>query len=222
MTIHLAGDSTVAPGPLDGSGVIGWGGVFDEFTDELVANRAIGGATTDSFVAEGRWQATIDAIEAGDVVVLGFGHNDQKLEELAADGRYTENLERFVTEVRDRGGIPVLTTSVERLLRDDAGALRVSHGSYPRAVRRLGHRLDVPVIELTAFTRWLYEWLAEEAGPVLFPHGKPDHSPEEARDTTHFGLAGARAVASFVAQNLRAIRGQDDHHEPLGRWVMQP
>ncbi|WP_159621008.1 rhamnogalacturonan acetylesterase [Ruania rhizosphaerae] len=221
MTIHLAGDSTVAPGPLDGSGVIGWGGVFQEFVDEPVVNRAFGGATTDSFVAQGNWQATVDAVEAGDVVVIQFGHNDQKDADLEADGRYTENLQRFVAEVRERGGSPVLATSVERLLRDDEGALRLSHGSYPRAVRRLGHRLDVPVIELTAFTRWLYEWLGAEAGPTLFPHGKPDRSPEEARDTTHFGLAGARAVAGFVAQNLRAIRGQDDDHEPLGLWVMQ-
>ncbi|UFU03681.1 GDSL-type esterase/lipase family protein [Ruania suaedae] len=222
MTIHLAGDSTLAPGPLDGSGVIGWGGVLAEFVEEPVANRAIGGATTDSFVAQGRWQETIEAIAPGDTVILGFGHNDQKLDELAADGRYTQNLTGFVEQVRERSGLAVLTTSVERLLHTDDGALRASHGGYPRAVRRLGRNLEVPVIELTAFTRWLYTWLGDEAGPVIFPHGKPDRAPEEARDTTHFGLDGARAVAGFVAENLRAIRGLDDDGEPLGRWVAQP
>ena len=222
MTIHLAGDSTVAPGPLDGSGVIGWGGVFHEFVSDEVANRAIGGATTDSFVAEGRWQATLDAIAPGEHVLIQFGHNDQKRDELAADGRYTENLATFVAQVRERGGQPVLATSVERRLFADDGALRVSHGPYPRAVRRLGHRLDVPVIDLTAFTRWLYVWLGEEASADLFPHAKPDQELPEGRDNTHFGLAGARAVAGFVAQSLRAIRGQDDDHEPLGAWVVQP
>src|SRR5690625_3499476 len=116
MTIHLAGDSTVAPGPLDGSGVIGWGGVFDEYVTDEVANRAIGGATTDSFVAEGRWQATLDGVAPGDHVLIQFGHNDQKRDELAAEGRYSENLATFVAQVRGRGGLPVLATSVERRL----------------------------------------------------------------------------------------------------------
>ncbi len=222
MTIHLAGDSTVAPGPLDGTGVIGWGGVFDEFVTDEVTNRAIGGATTDSFVAEGRWQATLDAIAAEDTVIIQFGHNDQKQPELAADGRYAENLATFVAQVRERGGQPVLATSVERRLFADDGALRVSHGPYPRAVRRLGERLDVPVIDLTAFTRWLYVWLGQDGSAELFPHAKPDQDLPEGRDNTHFGLAGARAVAAFVAQSLRAIRGQDDDHEPLGIWMMQP
>lgn len=222
MAIHLAGDSTVAPGPLDGSGVIGWGGVFAEFTDEQVTNRAIGGATTDSFVAEGRWQATLDALRPGDHVLIQFGHNDQKRPELAAHGRYRENLAGFVAQVRERGGQPVLLTSVERRLFTGDGALRVSHGSYPSAVRTLGKALHVQVIDLTAFTRWLYPWLGVDGSAELFPHGKPDHTAEDARDNTHFGLAGARAVAAFVAQCLRGIRGQDDDHEPLGLWVVQP
>lgn len=222
MTIHLAGDSTVAPGPLDGTGVIGWGGVLHELVTEEVANRAVGGATTDSFQAEGRWAATLAAIAAEDTVIIQFGHNDQKLPELAAEGRYTQNLAVFVTQVRERGGWPVLATSVERRLFGDDGALRVSHGPYPRAVRELGGRLEVPVIDLTAFTRWLYTWLGPTASADLFPHAQPGKELPEGRDNTHFGLAGARAVAGFVAQNLRALRGQDDHHEPLGVWMVQP
>lgn len=222
MVIHLAGDSTVAPGPLDGSGVIGWGGVFSEFVEEPVANRAIGGATTDSFVAEGRWQATLDALAEGELVLIQFGHNDQKLPELAAEGGYRENLDRFVAQVRARGGRPVLATSVERRLLDADGVLRVSHGPYPGVVRRLGRELDVPVIDLTAFTRWLYIYLGAAGSAELFPHAKPEQELPEGRDNTHFGLAGARAVAGFVAQSLCAIQGQGDRDEPLGAWMVQP
>lgn len=220
LTIHLAGDSTVAPGPLDGSGVAGWGAALHEFVDDPVHNEAIGGATTASFVAEGRWQRVLDAIVPGDLVVIQFGHNDQKEPEtLAADGGYRENLRRFVEQARAAGADPILATSVERRLFTSDGELRHSHGPYPAAVRALGHELDVPVIELTAWSRWLYQWLGEEESWRLFGHSNPETGVP---DNTHFGAYGARTVAAFVAESLRAIRHLDDDHEPLGAWFVRP
>lgn len=219
-TIHLAGDSTVAPGPLDDSGVAGWGAALHEFVEESVHNEAIGGATTASFVAEGRWQRVLDAIEPGDVVVIQFGHNDQKEPDtLAADGGYSQNLRTFVAQVRDAGGVPVLATSLERRLFTDDGALRHSHGPYPAAVRAVGHELDVPVIEMTSWSRWLYQWLGVEESWRLFGHANPETG---APDNTHLGAFGARTVAAFVAESLRAIRGVDDATEPLGAWFVRP
>ena len=217
-TIHLAGDSTVAPGPLDGSGVIGWGGVFQEFVPEPVTNRAIGGATTNSFQEEGRWAATLEALEPGDFVLIQFGHNDQKEAVLDADGGYAGNLTAFVAQVRDRGALPVLLTSAERCLFSDEGELRVSHGPYPRAVRRVAHELDVPLIDLNVFTRWLYGNAGPQGCEAFFPHLNPGSGN---RDTTHFGLLGARTLASFVAEELRAIRGLDDDQKALGTWDYQ-
>ncbi len=220
VTIHLAGDSTVAPGPLDDSGVAGWGAALHEHVTERVHNQAIGGATTASFRAEGRWQAILDAVEPGDLVVVQFGHNDQKEPEtLAAEGGYTANLRTFVEEARAAGAEPVLATSVERRLFTDDGELRHSHGPYPAAVRALGAAAGVPVIELTGFTRWLYLWLGEEGSWRLFGHAHPETG---APDNTHFGTDGARTVAAFVAQQLRVVRGLDDRTQPLGAWVVQP
>lgn len=220
ITIHLAGDSTVAPGPLDDSGVAGWGAALHEHVSEPVHNEAIGGATTASFRAEGRWQNVLDAIEPGDIVVLGFGHNDQKEPEtLAAAGGYTDNLRAFIEQARGAGATAVLTTSVERRLFTDDGDLRLSHGPYPAAVRALGGELDVPVIELLGFTRWLYLWMGVEDSWRLFGHANPNTGEP---DNTHFGAFGARTVAAFVAQQLRAIRGLDDHSEPLGAWFVRP
>lgn len=220
ITIHLAGDSTVAPGPLDDTGVAGWGAALHEHVEEPVHNEAIGGATSASFLAEGRWQRVLDAVQPGDVVVIQFGHNDQKEPEtLAADGGYTANLRRFVEESRAAGGSPVLGTSVERRLFTDDGDLRLSHGPYPAAVRRLGGELDVPVIELTGFTRWLYQWMGVEDSWRLFGHAHPETGEP---DNTHFGAFGARTVAAFVAQQLRVVRALDDHSEPLGAWFVRP
>lgn len=219
VTIHLAGDSTVAPGPLDDSGVAGWGAALHLFVEESVHNQAIGGATTASFRAEGRWQAVLDHLEPGDYVIIQFGHNDQKQAELAAHDGYSANLRRFVEEAREGGGDPVLATSVERRLFTADGELRLSHGPYPAAVRALGAELDVPVIDLLAFTRWLYTWMGEQDSWRLFGHAHPETGQP---DNSHFGAFGARTVAAFVAQQLRAIRGLDDGGEPLGAWGVQP
>ncbi|MCD0447290.1 rhamnogalacturonan acetylesterase [Glycomyces sp. A-F 0318] len=239
MTIHLAGDSTVAP--TDGGAtagrpdlpLLGWGDELERFTDEAVRNHAKGGATTASFREEGRWAALAAELRPGDTVVIQFGHNDQKEPEaLAADGGYRLRLAEFVAEARGAGAAPVLATSVERRMFDSpaegaAGALRYSHGPYPAAVRALGRELDVPVIDLTVFTRWLYTWLGEADSAALFVHGAAAAvgaavDDELAKDNTHFTTAGAAAVARYVAEELRTLRGEGDDEAPLGKWLVRP
>lgn len=226
--IHLAGDSTVAPtdhGATSGHAdlpLLGWGDELAAFLDEPVSNRAFGGATTQTFREQGNWKLITDELRPGDTVVLGFGHNDQKEPEtLAAEGGYRERLTAFIAEVRQAGAKPVLTTSVERRMFLPDGALRHSHGPYPAEVRRLGHELDVPVIDLNAFTRWLYTWLGEQESAALFVHGAAavrgiEVSADLKKDNTHYTTAGAAAVARFVAEALRALDGDGNDAVPAG------
>lgn len=186
----------------------GWGAALERRLrpEDEVLNFAKGGATTESFIAEGLWGDLLAQARPGDVALIQFGHNDQKRPELlAAEGGYRDRLERFVRELRGRGMTAVLCTSVERRL-FTGERLRPSHGAYPRAVRGLAASLDVPLIDLTVFTSWLYENLGVEGSAVLFTE----------RDDTHFHERGAELVAAFVARSLRAILGWDDELEPLG------
>ncbi|THV29472.1 rhamnogalacturonan acetylesterase [Glycomyces paridis] len=233
MTIHLAGDSTVAP--TDGGAtsgrpdlpLLGWGDELGRFMDEDVRNHAKGGATTESFREEGLWDSLAGELAAGDTVVIQFGHNDQKQPEtLSSGGGYRERITAFVAEVRAAGAVPVLATSVERRMFED-GALRYSHGPYPAEVRSLGRALDVPVVDLTVFTRWLYTWLGEGESAALFVHGAAAAIGAEVdeklgNDNTHYTTAGAAAVARFVAEELKALRGVGDDEEPLGKWMVRP
>ena len=76
-TIFVAGDSTAAT--YNKSDHQGWAGVFQSFFDDKqvkVDNRARGGRSTRTFIAEGLWEKLINDVQAGDIVFIQFGHND--------------------------------------------------------------------------------------------------------------------------------------------------
>lgn len=76
-TFYIVGDSTVRSG--GGSGNWGWGERIAPFfdTDKInVVNRAIAGRSARTFFTEGRWQKVLDALKAGDFVIIQFGTND--------------------------------------------------------------------------------------------------------------------------------------------------
>ncbi|WP_066516896.1 rhamnogalacturonan acetylesterase [Curtobacterium ammoniigenes] len=225
MSILLAGDSTVAPPKPEEFPLSGWGGALHEFVPDRISNHAVGGATTTSFIEEGRWSALLAELRDDDTVIIQFGHNDQKYAPLVrAIALYRANLRAFVLAVRARGAHPVLATSPERRL-FSRESLRRSHGPFPQIVRDLGHDLGVPVIDLTAFTRWLYVWLGPDDSRKLFVHLEPGvsaHWPEGVEDNTHFTVEGARAIACFVAESLAAIRRVGEDANPIGKWGVQP
>ncbi|MFK4836506.1 rhamnogalacturonan acetylesterase [Microbacterium sp. ZW T2_14] len=222
MTYHLAGDSTVAPAKPEELPMTGWGSYVEPVLGTPVRNLAYGGATTASFLADGSWTRLLDAVEPGDTVVIQFGHNDQKLPELGARTGYTTNLRGMVEDVRAHGATAVLCTSVERRW-FDGDRVTPTHGGYPNAVRDLAHDLDVPLIDLTAFTTWLYEDLGPEASAALLSHFAPgEHAlwSEGLTDDTHFREEGARRIAAFVGWSLRAIERRDGDEPAKGSQLV--
>lgn len=76
--MHLCGDSTMAQGG-GGSGTEGWGQYLQysfNAANFVVHNDAIGGRSARSFTREGRFADVADEVQAGDWVVIEFGHND--------------------------------------------------------------------------------------------------------------------------------------------------
>lgn len=181
----------------------GWGAQLAAHTGGPVRNFAKGGATTGSHRAEGLWAALLLEITPGDVVVLQFGHNDQKEPGLP----YRENLRLFAEEARQAGALPVLCTPVQRR-RFDGDRLVPTHGGHPGQVRALAAAEGLPLIDLTVATTELYERLGPEGSKALFTHFAPGEHPlypEGVADDTHFCFRGADAVAAIVAERLKEI-----------------
>lgn len=73
-TVFIVGDSTARNGAD-----LGWGDHFAQFFDTTrinVANRAMAGRSSRTFLNEGRWTAILAQLKAGDYVLLQMGHND--------------------------------------------------------------------------------------------------------------------------------------------------
>lgn len=225
LRVILAGDSTVAPYVATAYPMSGWGAHLgaaltarcagDDAGPLHVVDLAKNGATTQSHREDGLWAAVLDALTAGDLVLLQFGHNDQKHEHLAAWSGYTENLTRMVQEVRERSAHPVLCTPVARRHYAD-GRLQRTHGEHPAAVFALAEIFDVPLLDLQARTRDLIERLGEEPSRGLFTQlsaGSSALYPDGVEDNTHFSVEGAIAVAEIVAEllapHVRARRAAD-------------
>ncbi|GAA2372992.1 rhamnogalacturonan acetylesterase [Nonomuraea africana] len=200
MAILLAGDSTVASCPAWEAPMSGWGAQLGPFVTTPVRNFAKGGATTASHRAEGLWAALLREAGPGDLVLIQFGHNDQKDPGIS----YQENLRVFVKEVRATGATPILCTPVQRR-RFEGNVLVATHGDLPDQVRALAEWEGVRLIDLTKATTELYERLGPVGSRSLFTHFEPGEHPlypGGIADDTHFAFRGADAVAAIVAREL--------------------
>ncbi|MBT2469154.1 rhamnogalacturonan acetylesterase [Streptomyces sp. ISL-66] len=201
-TLYVAGDSTAAQKYADAAPETGWGMALPFFLHEdvTVANHAVNGRSTKSFIDEGRLTAILEVIRPGDLLLIQFGHNDEK----AGDPtRYTEpwttyqdNLCRYVDGARERGALPVLATPVERRRFDAGGAALRTHGEYPAAMRQVAQEEGVALLDVQEQSLALWQELGPETTKTYFNWTATE------QDNTHFNPPGAIAVARLIAAGL--------------------
>ncbi|AXG76380.1 rhamnogalacturonan acetylesterase [Streptomyces paludis] len=214
-TVHIAGDSTAADKYARAAPEAGWGMALPFLLGKgiAVANHAVNGRSSKSFIDEGRLTALLAVVRPGDLLLVQFGHNDEKADDPA---RYTEPwstyqdcLRRYLKGARDAGARPVLLTSVERRRFDAAGGAVPTHGEYPAAVRALAAEERVPLLDSQAQSLALWQRLGPETTKSYFnwlPPGESPNYPSGVSDNTHFRPTGAVAVARLVARALRDER----------------
>jgi lysophospholipase L1-like esterase len=213
ITIWLAGDSTMAQKQPDKRPETGWGEALQpcfDSADVRIANRAMNGRSTRSFVAEGRWKAIVDSLKAGDYVFIQFGHNDEKVgtANYSSPEDYRRNLVGFAADVRARGGHPVLFTPVVRR-RFEGARLVDTHGGYPDAARAAAAEAKVPLVDMTRASAALVEPMGPDSSRALWLHLEPGANPNYpagVRDDTHFNPLGAQRMAGLAIDAMRALR----------------
>ncbi len=228
-TIWLIGDSTVRNGNGDGAhNQMGWGDELAPYfnTDKVnIANEAIGGRSSRTYITEGHWAEALALMQPGDVMLLQFGHNDSgKPDEptrarasLPGVGEETQVIDNpimkqqetvhtfgwyesdMVREAKAKGVTPIVCSLIPRKTWKDGKIVRSkdSYGGWAEAVAK---REKVGFIDLNEITARKYDALGEAAVEPLF--GDPH---------THTTAAGAVMNAESVVAGLKALK-----HDPVG------
>lgn len=161
-----------------------------------VANYAESGDSLRSALGAKRLDKVLSSMKAGDYLFIQYGHNDMK-EHGAGVGAftsYTAELKHFVTAAREHGGIAVLVTSMHRKSLNAAGKITNTLGDYPAAVRQLAQAENVPLIDLNAMSKTLYEALG------------PQNIGKAFQDGTHHNAYGSYELAKCVMQGVKTSK----------------
>jgi lysophospholipase L1-like esterase len=208
-TLFLAGNSTVVD--QDKEPWAAWGQMIPCFFKQgvSVANFAESGESLSSFISSRRLAKVLSLIKPGDYLFIEFGHNDQKQkgEGIGPWTSYKNNLIKFITETREKGGIPVLVTSMHRRNFDSTGHIINTLGDYPDAVRQTAKELNVPLIDLNAMSKILYEAWGPEDSKKAFVHYPANSFPGQDKalaDNTHFSTYGAYQIAKCILEGIKA------------------
>ncbi|NGZ87036.1 rhamnogalacturonan acetylesterase [Duganella aceris] len=228
-SLILIGDSTVRNGRDDGqgkgaAGQWGWGnplaGYFDRNKVNVV-NRAIGGLSSRTYLSAGRWQAALDFMKPGDVVLIQFGHNDaspvndavrargtikgigEETEEI--DNLITKEheivhsygwyLRRFVADIKARGATAVICSPIPRKIWGKDGKIVRSADSYAGWAAQVARQEQIGFIDLNEMVASQYDAMGRDGVMQLFPE------PEN----IHTNMAGAELNARTVVAGMKAL-----------------
>jgi lysophospholipase L1-like esterase len=208
-TVFLAGNSTVVD--QDREPWSAWGQIFPRYlipSKIVVANYAESGETLRAFKGEKRLEKIWSLVKPGDYLFIEFAHNDQKAggNHLDPFTTYKQTLKEWILEARKRQVSPVLVTSMHRRTFDSSDHIINSLLDYPLAMRQTAKEENVPLIDLNAMSKILYEAWGPEASKKAFVHFPANSFPNQTqalKDDTHFTPYGATELAKCIISSIR-------------------
>ncbi|MBQ3635231.1 MAG: pectin esterase [Bacteroidales bacterium] len=231
-TIFMIGDSTMANKSLrSGNEERGWGQALPGFLDGevRVSNHAKNGRSSKSFIDEGLWAEVEKQMQAGDYLIIQFGHNDEKPKEdrhTDPGSTFDANLRMFAKVAKSKGATPIICNSIVRrnfakvedaVGQDDAAGVSKAtevegkelidtHGEYVVAPRNVAEADGVIFIDMNKLTHDLVESMGPEKSKELYlwtEAGKVAAYPDGKKDNTHLNIHGARVIAGIAAKELK-------------------
>ncbi|WP_460920750.1 rhamnogalacturonan acetylesterase [Pontibacter brevis] len=236
-TLYLIGDSTVKNGKGKGDGGLwGWGDFLAASFDTSrirVENHALGGTSSRTFRTQGHWNKVLPKIQAGDFVMMQFGHNDSSPvnDTLRARGTIKSNsdeiqeidnlitkehevvhsygwyLRQFIAEVKAKGATPIVLSPVPRNTWNNGKPNR-NDQDYGKWAAEAAKQGDAVFIDLNKIIADRYEQEGEE---------KVRSTYFNTTDHTHTIEAGAIVNAASVVEGIRQNRKLE-----LNKYLVKP
>ena len=226
--LFVAGDSTASEYKPNPKNQQGWGAVLQPLFDETrlrVVDVARGGRSSRTFITEGHWDRMLTQVNAGDFVMIQFGHNDS--------GALNQEPPGSTKPLRARGTIPGIGTESEEIDNVVTGQHETvySYGWYLRKmIADTRAKGATPILlTLTKTNSWkdgripcdsetyrLWTWQTAKAEKVAFidltriigdrfQRERPEAvTAQFIDDTVHTNLTGAEANARDVVSALKA------------------
>jgi len=236
--LFVAGDSTASEYKPNPKNQQGWGAVLQPLFDESklrVVDEARGGRSSRTFISEGHWGRMLTRVNAGDFVLIQFGHNDS--------GALNQEPPGSTKPLRARGTIPGIGNESEEIDNVVTGQHETvySYGWYLRKmiVDTRAKGATPILLTLTKTNHWkdgripcdaetyrLWTWQTATAEKVAFldltriiadrfqREGPDAVAAQFIDDTVHTNREGAEANARDVVSALRANK-----HLPLRRLL---
>lgn len=219
LRVILVGDSTMATRSGYGDALCA------RFTEQVACvNLARGGRSSGSFRAEGLWDQVLELLRQSDAqqtyVLIQFGHNDQPGKPGRSTDLVTEfpaNMQRYVREVKQAGGVPVLITPLTR--RSFRGSVLENNlKPWADAVTQVAQATATTCLPLNAESYVMVQAMGEAEADTLAMAPPPDTSnasapplrdgvksepagaAKSAFDRTHLGAKGAALFSDLVLQ----------------------
>lgn len=208
-TIYLCGNSTVVD--QNNEPWASWGQMITRWfgPEVAISNHAESGLTARTFIGSFRLDKILSTLKKGDYVFVEFGHNDEK-EKKPGDGawyHYQYQLKIFVDQVRKKGAEIVFCTPTQRrAFSNDKKTLLNTHGDFPAAMKMVAEKEQVPLIDLNAKTKVLFETLGYEDSKRALVHYPKEMYGRELADNTHFNPYGAYEVAKCVVMGMKELQ----------------
>ncbi len=236
-TIYIAGDSTAQTYDYAKAyPQTGWGQMFgDYFTDDVVIeNRSMAGRSSKSYNNDGRFDRILTEMHPGDFVFIQFGINDgaeNKPERYISVEDYKKLIiEKYMGEVENRGGMPVLmTASAAGWWDEEKGNFMESRADYADPTREIAEETGCAFIDINRIMT--DAWNSMDKDEVLSGYFvcEPLESkayPAGTNDTTHMKPKGAKRVAGMVAEAVKTsvpeltkyLKGETAFTDIAGHW----
>lgn len=216
MKLIFLGDSLMQPNGQDTYPQTGWPQKISLFlkkpSDVEIADFALNGRSTKSFIDEGRFDEAYKVADEGDICFISFGHNDEKSQDptryTLPYGEYQKNLTYMYKKMKEKGVESIFITSVSRLKYDENNVLLHTHGEYIQAMKDLAKKLNRPLVDLEKLT---YDDLSNHSLEenqkhyMILKPNEYENYPEGKNDTTHMTENGAKWICSLVVPELKKI-----------------
>lgn len=219
VTVYVVGDSTAChyADTADAGLYIkrtGYGDKLGDYINANIVNLALSGRSSKSYTTDPEYQTLMNSVKAGDFVLIGFGHNDEKAGEADRytapggtkedEGTFKNSLYvNYILPLQEKGATPIIVTPIVRRTTGSwsDNQLHIANGGdYRLSGIELAEELGLVSIDATTLTKELYDTLTPEGSKLLHSWGT---SKETSIDNTHLNSYGASYVAYLIANALK-------------------